>query len=152
MLGNAKGKPPLPTAEVFLNDSVFDEARSMDKHVAGNPHFTLLLLLLYDVGGASERLRLVEETWRYEGMELVGALDQILRHFGYRVWDEGYHYSPERRQWLGRELVNLACRLGLCRVESTRLVEQKDGPQFNEYYYKAVNAVTKIRGLELQNE
>jgi len=152
MLGNAKGKPPLPTADVFLNDSAFDEARSLDNHIAGNPHFALLLLLLYDVGGASERLRLVKETWRYKGVELIAALDQILRHFGYQVWAEGYRYSRERRQWLGRKLVNLACRLGVCRVDGVRLVERKGGPQFNEYYYKAVNAVTKIRSLELKHE
>jgi hypothetical protein len=152
LLANTRGKSVLPAVDVLLNDSLLSLEGGWDDHVAGNPHLALLLLLLYDVGGASEHLRLLEETWYYKDVELISALDQILRLFGYEVWNEGYRHRPERRQWLGRELVNLACRLGICQVDGARLIERKDGPAFHGYYYKAVNALSKIKALELTRE
>lgn len=151
-LGNSPGVVSLPLADVFLNREVITCEGDIHFHIRHNPHFTLLLLLLYDVGGATDRLRLQGETWRYDGFDLLVALDRILSDFGFWVWDEGYRYDPEKRSWLGRELVNLACRLGVAQVDGVRLVEKGDGSLAGVYYYKAVNVISRIKKMELSNE
>jgi hypothetical protein len=151
-LANSQGRPQAPTVSVLLNDSLLAADGTFRDHLAKNPHLALLLLLVYDFGGASERLCLVHEVWQYGDVGLISALDQMLRSFGYQVWDEGYRRRPDRKQWLGRELVNLACRLGLCQVDGARLVERPNDQQFGNDYYGAVNAVSRIRELEIGRE
>jgi hypothetical protein len=152
ILGNSRGRVELPLGEVFLNQQALEYQGDVHYHLRHTPHFALLLLLLYDVGGAAEYLCLKDETWHFNQIELISALDKMLLNFGFLVWSEGYCSDFEKRRLLGRELVNLACWLGVAQVDGARLIEKGDGTQASDYYYKAVNVINQINRMDLSHE
>lgn len=119
---------PQPTAAVLLTrDDLAQTGRANpDDLLTRCPHVYTLLMVLVDrlqrgpgltVAGPS----LEANSWRYCGLELVTALDCLLRALGNHVWSEWYDSRSEVRVELGHQLVGALIDLNVAEVQFGRL-------------------------------
>ena len=118
---------------VALCDDLLSQPWSVERHLAGNAHLALLVVIAADEERLAEHLARDERGWRLAGDALVATLDTLLGALGYDVWNEPYRCDPGQQTRLGDALVALAERFHLVEADGARL-EAVSGPATRLYY------------------
>jgi hypothetical protein len=98
-----------------------ERLRNIESALANVPHLFLLVLLLIDHDQSGLNPILETGEWYFAKRNLLTVIDDLLRSFGFIVWDEWYANRKERNLDLTSRLVKLLLDFGIAHVNSNRL-------------------------------
>ena len=101
-----------------LNESLNSESK---RSINRDPYLYTLLLLLIDKPQSHLSPTLIGGEWQYKNLELIFAIELILKNLGFRVWSEWYEDDLDKRIKIAHQLVGILSNSTIAEVQFSRL-------------------------------